>query len=40
MVKLRTFGPGYRPSQATEYEKARTVITAMVVLWTQLRKAA
>ena len=39
-VKLRALVPGYRPTQASEYEKIRTVLTAMEVLGTQLQKAA
>ena len=36
MVKLRALIPGYRPTQASEREKVRTMITAMEVLGTQL----
>ncbi len=39
-VKLRALIPGYRPTQASEHEKVRTVIKAMEVLGTQLQKAA
>ena len=40
IVKLRALVPGYRPTQASEHEKVRTMITAMEVLGTQLQKAA
>jgi len=40
MVKLRALIPGYRPRQTSEHEKVRTVITAMEVLGSQLKKAA
>jgi transposase-like protein len=36
-VKLRALVPGYRPTQASEHEKVRTVIAALAVLGTQLR---
>jgi transposase-like protein len=39
-VKLRALVPRYRPTQATEHERVRTVITAMEVLGTQLKQAA
>ena len=39
-VKLRALVPGYRPTQVSEHEKVRTVLTAMEVLGTQLQKAA
>ena len=39
-VKLRALVPRYRPTQASEHEKVRTVIAAMEVLGTQLKKAA
>ena len=39
-VKLHALVPTYRPTPATEHEKARVVIAAMAVLGTQLRKAA
>ena len=39
-VKLRALVPGYRPTQASEHEQVRTVITAMEVLGSQLKKAA
>jgi len=39
-VKLRLLVPTYRPTQASEHEKVRTVIAALAVLGTQLRKAA
>ena len=39
-VKLHLLVPTYRPTQASEHEKVRTLIAAMVVLGTQLQKAA
>jgi IS6 family transposase len=39
-VKLRLLVPTYRPTQASEHEKVRTVIAATAVLGTQLKKAA
>ena len=39
-VKLRALIPGYRPTHASEHEKVRTVIMAMEVLGSQLKKAA
>jgi hypothetical protein len=39
-VTLRALVPRYRPTQATEHERVRTVIAAMEVLWAQLMKAA
>jgi transposase, IS6 family len=39
-VKLRALVPRYRPTQASEHAKVRTVITAMEVLGAQLQKAA
>jgi putative transposase len=39
-VKLRALIPGYRPTHASEHEKVHTVITAMAVLGSQLKKAA
>ena len=39
-VKLRPLVPRYRPTQASVHEKVRTVIAALAVLGTQLRKAA
>jgi transposase-like protein len=39
-VKLRALVPGYGPTQASEHEKVRTMITAMELLGTQLQKAA
>jgi transposase-like protein len=40
MVKLRALVPGYRPTRASEHEKARVVVAATEVLGTQLKKAA
>ena len=39
-VTLRALVPRYRPTQATDHEKARAVIAAMEVLGSQLKKAA
>ena len=39
-VKLRLLVPTYRPTHASEHEKVRTVIAALAVLGTQLKKAA
>jgi len=39
-VKLRLLVPTYRPTHASEHEQVRTVITALAVLGTQLKKAA
>ncbi len=39
-VKLRALVPSYRPTRASEHEKARAVVAVMEVLGTQLKKAA
>ena len=39
-VKLRALIPGYRPTHASEHAKVRTMMTAMAVLGTHLKKAA
>jgi hypothetical protein len=39
-VKLRTLVPGYRPTRASEHEKACVVVAATEALGTRLKKAA
>jgi transposase, IS6 family len=39
-VKLRALVPRYRPRRASMHETARTIVVAMGVLGTQLKKAA
>ena len=39
-VTLCALLPGYRPTRASEHEKARAMVTATEVLGTQLKKAA
>ena len=40
MAKLRALVPGYRPTRASEHEKARVVVAATEALGTRLKKAA